>query len=202
MLDKNSSEEQLKSARKETEPSSGECAPPSNARHPGFGGRKRLAARSLCRRDSQRSRNWGFDPREKSCTFSKPVSRSRGRLRSTLGRKEWQVWLFSGWCHGLARDSRCKTGRTKEGFTEDTNASTPHRECSKRTCCQAAPPNIENAPRHSSKIPPVESEDDIGATIHWWPLPTGDHEVHASDSCKFVESGRGHQGDRFQLGAL
>lgn len=32
-----------------------------------------------------------------------------------------------GWCHGLAHDSRCKTGRTKEGCTEDTNASTEPR---------------------------------------------------------------------------
>ena len=55
--------------------------------------------------------NAGPPAPEKKIALFRSLFRGReGRLRRTLGRKEWQVWLFPRRCHGLARNPRRKAG--------------------------------------------------------------------------------------------
>jgi len=57
------------------------------------------------------SSNAGPPAPEKKIALFRSLFRGReGRLRRTLGRKEWQVWLFPRRCHGLARNPRRKAG--------------------------------------------------------------------------------------------
>jgi len=60
---------------------------------------------------------------EKKIALFRSLVRGREDAYTVRWGKEWQVWLFSRRCHGLARNP-CREARgSKESRTEDANAS-------------------------------------------------------------------------------
>lgn len=61
-------------------------------------------------------------PEHKDRALSKSVSWARRRFRHSVGREEWQIWLFASWRHGLACHPCIETRRAKEGCPQNPDA--------------------------------------------------------------------------------